>query len=134
MKSGTKCELLLRKALWRAGIRYRLHGRGLPGRPDLVFGSKRLVVFCDGDFWHGRDLEARLAKLANGHNAPYWMSKIRRNVERDHDQMLELNRAGWAVLRIWEGDILRDVDGQVMLVARTLNERGNARAAAELGA
>ncbi|WP_348652882.1 hypothetical protein [Polyangium sp. y55x31] len=62
-KRNTRCELALRRELWRRGLRYRLHLPGLPGRPDIVFTKHRVVVFCDGDFWHGRHLEARLAKL-----------------------------------------------------------------------
>src|SRR5689334_1741250 len=75
-KADTKCELILRRALWARGLRYRLFVVGLPGRPDVVFAPQRLVVFCDGDFWHGRDLNARLARLARGHNAKYWVQKI----------------------------------------------------------
>jgi len=65
-KTDTRCELVLRRELWRMGLRYRLHVPGLPGRPDIVFLRDRVVVFCDGDFWHGRDLERRIAKLRRG--------------------------------------------------------------------
>ena len=82
-KVNTRCELLLRRALWQRGLRYRLHHPGLPGRPDIVFRKHGLVVFCDGDFWHGRDLETRLTKLTRGHNAAYWVAKVKANVERD---------------------------------------------------
>lgn len=122
-KTDTRCELLLRHELWRTGLRYRLHVAGLPGRPDVVFPCHRVVVFCDGDFWHGRDLEARVAKLERGHNAAYWVAKIRRNVERDRRQDQALTTAGWHVLRLWEGDIVRDVDSQVAIVVDALNGR-----------
>jgi DNA mismatch endonuclease (patch repair protein) len=128
VKTDTRCELLLRRELWRAGLRYRLHAAELPGRPDVVFPAQRVAVFCDGDFWHGRDLELRIAKLAAGHNAPYWVAKIRRNVERDRRQTEVLERAGWLVVRIWEGDILRDLDKQVAAVIDALG-----RAAARPG-
>jgi DNA mismatch endonuclease (patch repair protein) len=59
--------MTLRRELWRRGLRYRLHHHGLPGRPDIVFPKQNVVVFCDGDFWHGRDLEARVTKLTRGH-------------------------------------------------------------------
>jgi DNA mismatch endonuclease, patch repair protein len=87
-------------------MRYRLHYPGLPGRPDIVFTRPRVAVFCDGDFWHGRDLRRRLAALAAGHNATYWLAKMQRNVERDCRQMGALEAAGWTVLRFWETDIL----------------------------
>lgn len=104
----TRCELVLRRELWRRGLRYRLHHGSLPGRPDIVFPSQRVVIFCDGDFWHGRDIDVRLAKLARGHNAIYWVAKVRRNIERDRRQTSALEMAGWVVLRFWETDLLRD--------------------------
>jgi DNA mismatch endonuclease (patch repair protein) len=72
-----------------------------------VFAGKKVVVFCDGDFWHGRDLERRLAKLDRGTNAHYWTAKIARNAERDREQTRALEDAGWLVLRYWETDVLR---------------------------
>jgi DNA mismatch endonuclease (patch repair protein) len=113
--------MLLRRALWRAGLRYRVNRPGLPGRPDLVFAKARVVIFCDGDFWHGRDLEARLARLAAGHNAPYWVAKIRRNVERDRETNAALAALGWKVLRFWETEILREMDAVVRRVNAELN-------------
>jgi len=109
-KVHTRCEVALRLELWRRGLRYRLHCSGLPGRPDIVFPGARLAIFCDGDFWHGRDLARRLGRLARGHNATYWVSKVLRNVERDRRQTLALEAAGWVVLRFWETDILRRPD------------------------
>jgi DNA mismatch endonuclease (patch repair protein) len=109
-KTGTRCELALRRELWRRGLRYRLHAQGLPGHPDIVFGKRRLAIFCDGDFWHGRNLETRLAKLASGHNAAYWLAKVQQNVERDRHQTEALRASGWTVLRFWETDILRRPD------------------------
>jgi DNA mismatch endonuclease (patch repair protein) len=123
-KTNTQCEMLLRRELWLMGLRYRLHVPGLPGRPDIVFPRQRVVIFCDGDFWHGRDFEKLLAKLAQGHNAPYWTAKIRRNVERDQQQTEALISLGWVVLRIWESDILRDVRRQATVVMEMLAQRG----------
>lgn len=105
-RANTRCELVLRRELWRRGIRYRLHQSNLPGHPDIVFLKQRVVVFCDGDFWHGRDLEKRLARLAQGHNPIYWMQKVRRNVERDQQQTKALKSLGWVMLRFWETEIL----------------------------
>lgn len=67
-----------------------------------------MAVFCDGDFWHGRNLEERLAKLERGHNAPYWVAKIDGNVARDRRNDAALEAAGWAVLRFWESNVARD--------------------------
>jgi DNA mismatch endonuclease (patch repair protein) len=105
----TKAELLLRKELWRRGFRYRLHASDLPGKPDIVFRRARVVVFCDGDFWHGRHWRSRREKLARGANAVYWTAKIATNVARDRRNTRLLRAAGWTVVRLWETDILRNV-------------------------
>lgn len=109
----TKVELLLRRQLWKRGLRYRLHDPRLPGKPDIVFSRAKVAVFCDGDFWHGRNWRSRRAKLARGANAPYWLAKIEANILRDHRFTKELRRLGWTVLRFWETDIARDVDAAV---------------------
>ena len=122
-KANTRCEALLRRELWRRGLRYRLTPRALPGRPDIVFTKDRIAVFCDGDFWHGRDLTMRLAKLSQGHNAPYWLAKVQRNVERDRQQAEALEASGWIVLRFWETDILRNAADIAENVAGVLASR-----------
>jgi len=116
-KSNTTCELVLRRALWASGFRYRLSWLGLPGKPDIILSRYKIVVFCDGDFWHGRGLSGRLARLARGHNAPYWVEKIRGNVARDRATTTRLRAAGWRVIRVWEGDILRNPAAAVTAVA-----------------
>lgn len=107
-KRDTRPELILRKALFTRGLRYRCVAADLPGRPDLVFRRARVVVFCDGDFWHGRDLATRITKLQHGHNARYWIAKIEGNVARDRCTDARLAASGWTVLRFWERDIHRD--------------------------
>lgn len=109
-KRDTACELVLRRALYARGLRYRIDGKDLPGRPDVVFRKARVAIFCDGDFWHGRALDERIAKLKDGHNAPYWVAKITRNVERDRERTKLLEAQGWLVLRFWESDILKNVE------------------------
>ncbi|HRZ58049.1 MAG TPA: very short patch repair endonuclease [Candidatus Paceibacterota bacterium] len=119
-KTDTRCEIVLRRELWRRGLRYRLHVPGLPGRPDVVFPRHRVAVFCDGDFWHGRDLEDRVAKLERGHNSEYWVAKVRRNVERDRQQTRLLQSSGWVVMRIWEKDVLLRTAGVADQIAAVL--------------
>ncbi len=82
----------------------------LPGRPDIVISSARVVVFVDGDFWHGRDWAARLAKLRRGSNAAYWVAKIEANMQRDQRKARELEAAGWTVVRVWETNVLAAAD------------------------
>lgn len=119
-KCDTKPELLLRRALWRTGLRYHKNRADLPGSPDIVFPGARVIVFVDGDFWHGKDLQSRKARLSKGHNSEYWIKKIEGNVARDHERNRELRAAGWVVLRVWESDILVDVDRVVRRVRSAL--------------
>jgi DNA mismatch endonuclease (patch repair protein) len=120
----------LRRALYALGLRYRVARADLPGCPDVVFAAARVAVFCDGDFWHGRGLEQRVAKLQRGHNAPYWVAKIRRNVERDRATDVALRADGWEVLRYWESDIRANPAAIADAVHRVVTERrraGNVR-------
>jgi DNA mismatch endonuclease (patch repair protein) len=121
-KMNTRCELMLRRELWQRGIRFRIHKTGLPGRPDIVFHKRRLAVFCDGDFWHGRDLTGRLARLAKGHNSEYWVAKIRKNAERDRLQTRALEAMGWKVLRFWETDVYQQASSIADQIAAALNQ------------
>ena len=104
--SGSKAECLLRSVLWRRGLRFRKNVSTLPGKPDIVFSTERVAVFCDGDFWHGRHWTKNKARLAAGPNAAYWVAKIARNRERDKICQRQLRQTGWCVLRFWESDIL----------------------------
>jgi DNA mismatch endonuclease, patch repair protein len=76
-RSGPSIDMV-RRELWRQGLRFRLHQTELSGQPDIVFTKQRLAVFCDGDFWHSRNLSSQLAKLATGHNPVYWTAKIQK--------------------------------------------------------
>jgi DNA mismatch endonuclease (patch repair protein) len=118
----TKAELQLRKALSKLGLRYRLHIARLPGRPDVVFTRSRVAVFCDGDFWHGRNWRARRSHLRSGSNSKYWIDKIRYNIARDKRQMRQLQRTGWVVLRIWETDVLEDPPAVARRILRVVEK------------
>ena len=104
----TRPELLLRRAVWKLGLRYRKNVRSLPGVPDLVFSLAKVVVFCDGDFWHGRNWRRLRAALQKRHNPDYWVAKIRRNRLRDRIHVRALAKAGWHILRFWESEIIAD--------------------------
>lgn len=120
---GTAAELLLRRRLWSLGLRYRLHAKDLPGKPDLVFRRQRLAVFVDGDFWHGRNWEKRRASLEKGHNAPYWIDKIAYNIERDRRNDALLEQAGWRVLRLWETDVTKQPSVEADRVVKAVRDR-----------
>jgi DNA mismatch endonuclease (patch repair protein) len=127
-KTNTRCELLLRRRLWEAGCRYITDVRDLPGRPDIVFPRARVVVFCDGDYWHGRGWEQRKLKLKEGHNAAYWLKKISTNMERDRRNTRLLEAEGWRVIRVWESDIRKDIDRIVEQILQVLDAAGHRRA------
>ena len=117
---GTTCERLLRSALWRMGLRFRKNFKELPGKPDVAFPRQRVAVFCDGDFWHGKEWKRRKRKLQKGANAAYWVPKIEANITRDKAHNAELRRRGWIVLRFWESDILADVNRVAEQVAQVV--------------
>lgn len=123
IKRDTEPELALRRALFARGLRYRIDDDALPGRPDVVFRRARVVVFCDGDFWHGRNLEQRLAKLRRGHNSRYWVAKIRSNKARDDRTSTDLTAAGWLVLRFWESDVRANANKLAGTVHRAVRRR-----------
>jgi DNA mismatch endonuclease (patch repair protein) len=97
-------ERVVRRLVHSLGYRYRLHRKDLPGRPDLVFGSRRKVIFVHGCFWHLHKgcIDARLPAS----NRSYWGPKLKRNVERDSQHLRNLKNAGWRVLVVWECETL----------------------------
>lgn len=124
-KQDTSCEKLLRSALWNAGCRYLTNVRTLPGKPDIVFPKARVAIFCDGDFWHGRDWESRREKLRKGNNPHYWTKKIQANMDRDQRNTTNLVEEGWIVLRFWESAIRKDLATVTQVVLGILDERGH---------
>ncbi len=96
---NTKPELIVRKALFAQGFRYRLHVKSLPGKPDVVLPKYRTVIFVHGCFWHGHD--CRLFKLPASNRA-FWRAKIRRNQENDRKAVRALRKDGWRVITVWE--------------------------------
>jgi DNA mismatch endonuclease, patch repair protein len=121
-KVDTKPELLLRRALFRQGLRYRKHVRALRGCPDIVFPGAKVAIFCDGDFWHGKDWIHRRRKLEKGTNSAYWISKIDQTMERDIRNQTWLEEKGWQVLRFWETEILSDPHAIVAEVLEALSK------------
>lgn len=115
---NTTPELLLGRELARYGLRWESHAKDLPGRPDFVFRRRRVVVFVDGDFWHGWRLPAWLDKLT-----AKWAAKITANRLRDRRIHRLLRRSGWCVLRIWEHQIERDLQACVSHVVIATGQR-----------
>lgn len=112
----TKIEVLLRKALWAKGYRYRKNVKELPGCPDIVLTKCRIAIFCDGEFFHGKDWEVLKPRLEKSNNSNYWISKISRNRERDSDINKKLLLEGWTVIRFWGNDIKKHLEECVKVV------------------
>jgi len=98
----TKPEMIVRRMVYGMGYRYRLRRRDLPGKPDLVFGPRRKVIFVHGCFWHQHELADCLDGRRPKSNTDYWDAKLKRNVERDNENRTALETDGWEVLVIWE--------------------------------
>ncbi|MFC5698359.1 very short patch repair endonuclease [Pseudomonas sp. GCM10022186] len=103
----TQPEMTVRRAIWAAGLRYRLHDKRLPGSPDLVFPGQRTVVFVHGCFWHCHDgcKDFRIPKT----RTEWWAEKLARNKARDSEVRAELEAAGWHVFVIWECEVVNQV-------------------------
>jgi DNA mismatch endonuclease, patch repair protein len=115
----TRPEVALRRVLHARGLRYRIHPRNVPGRPDLVNRRRKVAVFVDGDFWHGNpdewrrrgydSMEAQFPASKRDH----WTTKLKRNVERDAEVNAALRQQGWRVVRVWESDVQTDIGAAV---------------------
>ena len=98
----------LRKALWNFGFRYRKNVKKLPGTPDIVYSKNKLVIFVDGEFWHGYNWIEKRQKIRT--NRDFWIPKIERNMQRDNQNNQKLYDAGWYVMRFWEHQIKKDFE------------------------
>lgn len=103
---NTKPEIKVRQLLHRAGYRYRLHRKDLPGKPDIVFPSRRAVIFVHGCFWHQHAGCPHADRPAS--NNDYWTKKLNRNMERDRANISTLKSDGWKTLVLWECEIKKD--------------------------
>lgn len=124
--ANTAPEVVYRKRLWAKGVRYVLHHKYLPGKPDLVLPAKRMAIFIDGDFWHGgqwrkRKLATLEAQFAKTESKKYWLKKIRTNMSRDAVVTAKLVGRGWKVMRIWETEISKDLEGCVSMTVNAMS-------------
>lgn len=116
----TSIEIALRKALWHRGIRYRKNVKSLPGRPDIAITKHKIAIFCDSEFFHGKDWEVLRPKLEKGKNPDYWIPKIQRNMQRDQEKDQALIFAGWTVIHFWGKDILKNTDECIRVIEETI--------------
>ena len=132
----TAIELSFRRELWRAGVRYRKNLKALPGTPDIAITKYRIAVFCDGEFWHGKDWHLAREKFKT--RREFWVKKIERNIERDNEVERSLDVLGWICLRFWGRDIRKNLALCVQevleaIVQRQVEMAGDAPSAGGLG-
>ena len=106
----TSIEKKLRKELWNRGYRYRKNFKELPGKPDIVLTQYKIAIFCDSEFFHGKDWDTLKVRIENGNNPEYWSKKILKNMERDERVNRELEYLGWRVIRFWGKEILKNAE------------------------
>ena len=117
---NTKIEIALRKALWHKGYRYRKNYEALPGKPDIVLTKQKIAIFCDSEFFHGKDGEILKPQPEHGKNGEFWIKKISRNRERDDEVNKQLLFLGWTVIRFWGKDIIKNTDECVKVVEEVI--------------
>ncbi|MEQ8520480.1 MAG: very short patch repair endonuclease [Cytophagales bacterium] len=120
---NTKPELLLRKKLYSMGIRYRINNQNIIGKPDITIQKYKLVIFVDGDFWHGRNWQIKKFEIKS--RREFWWPKIEKTIHRDEKVTHTLKSNGWTVVRIWEKDILENSDIYINKIYNIIKKRKN---------
>ena len=116
----TKIEIALGKAMWAKGLRYRKQCKDVFGKPDFCFRSKKIAIFCDSEFWHGKNfLEGKGFKT----NQKFWETKINRNIQRDKEVNQKLEDDGWVVLRFLGNEIMKNIDKCIEQIFDKLNSK-----------
>lgn len=116
----TSIEVKLRIELWHKGYRYRKNYKKLPGSPDIALTKYKIAVFCDSEFFHGKDWEVLKARLEKGSNPEYWIKKIERNRDRDVENDKKLLFLGWTVIHFWGRDILQNTEECIRVIEETI--------------
>lgn len=116
----TSIEMILRKALWKKGYHYRKNYKNLPGTPDIALTKYKIAIFCDGEFFHGKDWKILKPRLERGKNSDFLVTKISRNRERDEEINKKLLFMGWIVIRFWGMDIKKNTDECIRVIEETI--------------
>lgn len=118
----TSIEVALRKELWKRGYRYRKNYKRVPGSPDIAIVKYKIAIFCDSEFFHGKDWDKLKQKLEKGTNSNYWVKKISDNIERDVKIDIELMHLGWTVLHFWGNEIKKNPDACINEIENAIIE------------
>ena len=120
---NTKIERILRKALWEQGIKYRKNYSKLPGKPDIVLTKYKIAIFCDSEFFHGKNWEAQKLRLAKGNHGEFWINKISKNIIHDEEINKKLWLMGWTVIRFWGEEIKKNTDECIKTIEEAIFEK-----------
>ncbi len=115
---GTKDEILLARALWSKGYRYRKNDKTVYGKPDLTFKKYKVAIFVDSEYFHGKDWESEKYRIKSNRN--FWWPKIEGNIKRDQIVNEKLVSDGWRVLRFWSGEIRKKLENCILKIEREL--------------
>jgi DNA mismatch endonuclease (patch repair protein) len=120
---NTRAEILLRKAMWKCNIRYRIHTPDIPGKPDILIKKYRLAIFVDGGFWHGYLWETNKFRIKT--NSKFWINKIEGNIKRDILVNGQLKELGYTIMRFWDHEVIKDLNkcrNQILLYIESMKE------------
>lgn len=117
----TKIEELLAKSLWKKGYRYRRNNKAVFGKPDFIFRKYKIAIFCDSEYFHGKDWETQKHRIKT--NTEFWHTKIENNIERDQNVNTTLLKSGWKVIRFWGQDIKKNTDLCIDEIETAIEER-----------
>jgi len=122
--NDTSIEIILRRTLWKKGYRFRKNYKRLPGKPDIVITKYKIAIFCDSEFFHGKDWELLKPRLERGNNPDFWVDKIYRNILRDDEINKQLKQAGWTVFRFWGKEIKKNPEQCVKVIEEFIFNMG----------
>ena len=117
----SQIELLLRKELWKRGLRYQKNRTDIFGKPDIVFKGKKIAIFCDSEFWHGYNWKERKKDFKS--HQEFWIPKIERNMERDIEVTNKLESEGWTVLRFWGNEIKKETEKCANIIEKAVQTK-----------
>ena len=117
----SQIELLLRKELWKRGLRYQKNRTDIFGKPDIVFKGKKIAIFCDSEFWHGYNWEQRKKDFKS--HQEFWIPKIERNMKRDIEVTNKLESEGWTVLRFWGNEIKKETEKCANIIEKAVQTK-----------
>lgn len=119
-RKDTSIEITLRRALWNKGYRFRKNYKEIPGTPDICLTKHKIAIFCDSEFFHGKDWDILKPRVEKGNNGKYWVKKIQENIDRDEEIDKKLLFLGWTVIHFWGKDILKNTDQCIRVIEEAI--------------